>query len=94
MLHQLETYQLENLLAAAAELGAKRASIEWGLSKPTLCKSEAYKLYGRSKVDEWIKRKLIIPTTSDKLGSKVELDRMALETLNKKDFRGLVLTRV
>ena len=58
----LQFNQLKQLLETAAELGAGSALRRAGLDKPQISKADACRMYGRKKVDKWIKNKDIIPT--------------------------------
>lgn len=82
----LEVYQLRNLLADAAEMGATKALSQSGAIKPYLSKSEAYKIYGRRNIDRWIKEKLLKKIT-DGISTKVRLDRSQLEAVAKSSNR-------
>ena len=51
----LDTYQLQVMLNAAAEMGAKKALVVAGLEKTQVSKAEAYRRYTRRRVDRWVK---------------------------------------
>lgn len=72
-------YELRNMLTSAAELGATKALSETGAIKPYLNKSEAYRTYGRGKVDNWIKDGLITPR--GEIGKSWKIDRVEIQAL-------------
>ncbi len=73
--------ELSKIIADASELGAKRALISTGALKAFLSASQAYKIYGRSNVDRWIKEGLISPQKDGDKNTAVRLDRMLLESI-------------
>ena len=79
---QLETYQLQQMLDSAAEMGANRALVEAGLKKPQIKKAEAYRRYGRRRIDRWIREHKITPVKDS--GSTLLLVSQ-LETVSKID---------
>ena len=83
----LELFELRNLLADAAELGATRALIHVGQLRPFLSQSEAYKIYGRKLIERWIKEGLIKAEKDGARNSGVRLDRLRLEVLAKSSNR-------
>lgn len=78
-----QLYEVKNLLADAAELGAKKALIDAGLVKPFISASQAHRKYGRRVVDRWIADGHITPFKDGSKNSTVRLDRLILETLSK-----------
>ncbi|MFS2185617.1 hypothetical protein ACCC92_03025 [Mucilaginibacter sp. Mucisp84] len=48
--------------------------MQYGDNQPACSKSDAYRQYGRSNVDRWIREGLILPATSGK-NSKKMIDR-------------------
>lgn len=72
-------YELRNMLTSAAELGATKALSETGAIKPYINKSEAYRSYGRTKVDNWIKDGLITPR--GEIGKSWRIDRLEIQAL-------------
>jgi hypothetical protein len=79
----IEVFELRNLLTDAAELGAKKALISAGITRPTISQTKAYELYGRARVDRWVKDKLIKRNKDGKNTSSVTFDALDLETLDK-----------
>jgi len=56
---QITVYILEKLLAEAAEMGGRIALSRIGKLRPYMKKAEAYRLYGRRNVENWIAQGLI-----------------------------------
>lgn len=52
----IEPYQLQQMLCAAAEMGAKKALERAGLDKTQVSRSEAYRRFSKYRVDTWIKQ--------------------------------------
>lgn len=73
-------YELRNMLTDAAKLGATQALADTGAIKPYMNKSEAYRLYGRGKVDSWIKDGLITPR--GEIGKSWQIDRVEIQALS------------
>ena len=80
MIH-LELNQLKTLLTSAAELGASSALRSAGLDKPQISKADAFRRYGRSKVEKWIKQKHVVPILVGK--TSVVLNIKELETISQ-----------
>jgi hypothetical protein len=76
-------HELLNLLEDIAELGATKALIKTGQTRSTITLSEAYRRYSTRKVDGWIKEGKIEKIKNGPKNSKVELDLMRCEILNK-----------
>ena len=74
---------MEEFLQAAAELGALQALISTGKLKPYLKKTEAFKLYGRTKVEHWIDARLVTPRKDGDHSACWRIDRMEIEILTK-----------
>jgi len=72
-------FELRNMLTSAAKLGAMQALADTGAVKPYLNKSEAYRVYGRNKVDNWIKVGLITPR--GEIGKSWQIDRVEIQSL-------------
>lgn len=75
----LPTHMLATMLMYAAEAGGTAALAKAGLQRSTICKQEAYRLYGRKKVERWISEGLIKKNKADKW----EIDRTEIEILHK-----------
>ncbi len=73
-------YKLAQMLQGAAELGGIVALTEVGKLKPYLSKAEAYRKYGRGKVDNWIKMGAV-EEHQDFPGAKVNLCRKQLASV-------------
>jgi hypothetical protein len=74
---------LRVMLAESAELGATKALIGAGVIKPFLKKAEAYRLYGRTNVDRWLKAQLITPRKDGDSSSSIRIDRQEIEIVAK-----------
>jgi hypothetical protein len=74
---------MEKIIEAAAELGALQALILTGKLKPYLKKSDAFRHYGRSRVERWIADGLITPRKDGDHSAAWRIDRMELECLVK-----------
>jgi hypothetical protein len=74
---------LRVLLSEAAELGATRALAQAGAIKPYIKKSDAFRLYGKTTVESWIKAGLILPKRDGEFSTAWRLDRTELEVLAK-----------
>lgn len=72
---------MDKILQAAAELGAVQALIATGRLKPYLKKSEAFRLYGRAKVENWINEGAITPRKDGDHSAAWRIDRMEIAIL-------------
>lgn len=68
--------KLSNVFKEAVLQGVENVITEEQLFADTLSKNEAYKMYGRSNVDRWLKEKLIIVSHTGKKGM---IERQRLE---------------
>ena len=87
---QIEPHELDLMLQNAAEMGAKKALLELGLSKPFLSLRQAEKTYGK-RIHRWIKEGLINKVKDGDAISTVRLDRMRLDELAKSSNRNTYL---
>jgi hypothetical protein len=78
--------ELAIIIRLAAELGATVALIRAGKLKPYLKKAEAFKLYGRSKVEHWIDAGQVTPRKDGDHSACWRIDRMEIEVLAKADW--------
>ncbi|HCY42241.1 MAG TPA: hypothetical protein DHV48_12940 [Prolixibacteraceae bacterium] len=85
-------FELKNLLADAAELGAKRALLDLGLSKPYLKEREAKRIYGPTIVERWIKEGLITPVKDGNNTASKRISRIQIEAVAKAANRCTYLT--
>jgi len=74
---------MEKILQGAAELGALQALISIGHIKPYLKKSEAFRLYGRKRVEKWTAEGLIKIRKDGDYSAAWRIDRMEIATLAK-----------
>ena len=81
--NQILSHHLHQLIKLSAELGATIALIKAGKLKPYLKKSEAFKIYGRSKVEHWIADGLVKPRKDGDHSAAWRLDRIELELIHK-----------
>jgi hypothetical protein len=74
------------LLQQGAELGAITALIKTGKLKPYLKKKEAYRLYGRKKIERWIDDGLITIRKDGDHSAGWRIDRLELALIAKAQF--------
>lgn len=67
--------ELTPILKNAAKAGAEKALAQCGGLPDRITKAEAYRLYGRSNVDRWLREGLL--QISDKHFDRVKLERVA-----------------
>ena len=87
---------LIEMLSDAAELGATAALSKLGLIRPYQSKSEAYKQYGESTIDRWIKEGLISVVKDGNHSSKCRINIQQIEAVAKASNRpsyGLIKER-
>jgi len=70
----LTSYQLQKLLSDASELGALKAYLK---------KSEAFRRFGRTKVEQWISQGLITPRKDGNHSAAWRIDRIEIEIIYK-----------
>lgn len=83
----MPTHILQTMLSEAAEMGANTALAKAGLITPYISKSQAYKMYGESVVDRWIKAGLINPKKDGNHSSKWRISRQEIEAVAKANNR-------
>lgn len=76
-------YCLTLFLEHAAEMGALLALIRTGQLKPYLNKAEAFRLFGRAKVEHWIEAGLVTPRKDGDHSAAWRLERLELEALSR-----------
>ncbi|MGF7079726.1 hypothetical protein [Mucilaginibacter sp. UYCu711] len=81
MLLEISPYQLKQLWALAAALGAQIALVRTGQLKPYLSKAEAYRLYGRKNIEAWIREGMLTPRKDGDHSASWRLDRIEAETI-------------
>ena len=79
----MEQHILTRAIDAAAELGAIQALVQTGQLKPYLKKSEAFRLYGRKQVEQWIAEGAITPRKDGDYSAAWRIARMEIEVLVK-----------
>jgi len=85
---EIQSFELRQMLIDAAEVAVLKYRIETSQEKAYLKKAEAYRTYGRSTVDGWIKQGLIqqFKDGSGKTAT-VRLDKVELVILSKTSNR-------
>ncbi len=68
--------RLQQMLTTAAEMGAKEIVDRLGLEKKQVTRNEAYRLYGRKRVDMWIREDLVNRTVQ---GRRIYYNKAQLE---------------
>ncbi|MCE5321295.1 MAG: hypothetical protein LLF93_09395 [Bacteroidales bacterium] len=84
--------EYRNALIDAAEIGATKALIELGITKPYLKLSEAKRKYGPAIVVRWEKEGLITFLKDGNRNASVRIDRIQIETIAKACNRATYLT--
>ena len=79
----LTSHQLGLLLRDAAEMGAKLALAKTGKIRPYLNKSEAFRLYGRKNIEDWIEWGLITSRKDGDHSATWRIDRIEAEAIQK-----------
>jgi hypothetical protein len=69
--------------SCGAELGAIQALVKTGQLRPYLKKSEAFRQFGRKKVEDWIRDGLITPRKDGGHSAAWRIDRLEIECLAK-----------
>jgi hypothetical protein len=80
---ELSNHQLKTIIRAAAEMGAKIALEKVGRLKPYLKKSEAFRLYGRRKIEHWIEEGMITPRKDGNHSATWRIERIEVEAIVK-----------
>ncbi|WP_143072833.1 hypothetical protein [Parapedobacter indicus] len=80
MLNREQLSEMRDVLKDVAKVGAVQVLTEIGQLKPFITKAEAYRLYGRTKVDMWIRNRLVTPRGG--FGEKWRLERSELEAIS------------
>jgi hypothetical protein len=75
----ISKFHLQQLLQQAAEMGAIIALIKTGKMKRYLKKTEAFRLYGRKNVEQWIDERVIKPRKDGDHSAAWRIDRIELE---------------
>ncbi len=80
MMLELQEFQLQQMLSAAAEMGAKNALRDIGVDKSQISKAEAYRRFSRRRIDRWVLERKIMPIKSK---SSVLFNLSELESISK-----------
>ena len=93
MAYLIEEKELVTFLSRAVEIGFKKGLMTGMVSetklKPYISKTLAYRIYGRSNVDFWIKKRLVKEIKDGDNNSTIRIDRIQLETIAATSNRGL-----
>jgi hypothetical protein len=87
----MEPQTLSGLLKQAAAAGAYSVLAEHNLFPEELTLSQAYRKYGRSSVDRWIKEKLIVFPAKNGQSFPKKLNTRQLEAIAAKSNRATYL---
>ncbi len=83
---EISTFLLQLIIEQAAELGAIRALVKAGKLKPYLKKSEAFRLYKRVNIEQWIENGLITPRKDGDDSAAWRIDRLEVEAIVKSEI--------
>lgn len=84
---EITNVELTRLMSEASEIGAQKALVAVGALSPNISKQEAYKLYGRTDVDRWIKEGHLVANKDGNHSAKCRIDRVKIAELSKKSNR-------
>lgn len=79
-------HQLRFLIEQAAAMGAELALTRAGKLKPYLKKSEAFRLYGRANIENWVEEGLIAPRKDGDHSACWRIERFEVEAIVKAKF--------
>nr|MBD3621749.1 hypothetical protein [Sunxiuqinia sp.] len=80
---EITPLRLEQILITAAELGAKQVIDSLGLEKKQVTRNEAYRLYGRKRVDLWFSEDLVKRTRQGRRTYYNKLDLEKQSSINR-----------
>ena len=83
----MKTEELSGLLIGAVKKGAGELLLKDHFSEDFMTKQDAFKLFGRSTVERWIKEKLLIPLLRDGKVVKKCIERKKLHAIAAKSNR-------
>jgi hypothetical protein len=78
---EISTHQLKVIIQEAAEIGALHALARTGQVKPFLKKNEAYRRFGRYKVERWIEDGLVSIRKDGDHSAAWRIDRLEIEAI-------------
>lgn len=90
---KMEEKIFKDMLSDCFEMGFKKGLIVCGQLKPYLSKSEAYKAYGRRKVEAWIRNGLLNEIKDGDNTSTVRIDRIEIEKVASVSNRASYITK-
>ncbi|MDF2435324.1 MAG: hypothetical protein JWP44_4955 [Mucilaginibacter sp.] len=85
----MEAYQIRDIINMTVDATVERMTIEAGGLTARISLKQAYKTYGKTAVEFWIRTGLIKTQKMGDNNSKVTLDRIELRLLSKTDNRAL-----
>jgi len=80
---QISDHQLKLIIQEAAEMGAVLTLTKTGRIKPYLKKSEAFRKYGRSKIENWIESGQLTIRKDGSHSAAWRIDRLEVEAIVK-----------
>lgn len=80
---EFSLYKIDRVISLGIELGAITVLIKTGQMRPYLKKSEAFKIYGRKKIEAWIEAGLLTPVKDGQHSAAYRLNRLEIEILLK-----------
>jgi hypothetical protein len=89
----MEEKTFKDMLSDCFEIGLKKGMIVCGQLKPYLKKSEAYKQFGRTKVESWISKGLVTEIKDGDGNSNIRIDRMEIEKVASTSNRASYITK-
>ncbi|WEA01741.1 hypothetical protein [Mucilaginibacter sp. SJ] len=78
---ELSLHQLDQIISLSAKFSATLTLIRSGQIKPYLKKSEAYRIFGRQQVDEWVQQRELGVTKDGDHSATWRIDRMNIELI-------------
>ncbi|MFS2185618.1 hypothetical protein ACCC92_03030 [Mucilaginibacter sp. Mucisp84] len=86
MEEQIPPHILAHVMTCAAEMGAIAGLISAGKLKPYLSKSQAFRRYGRARVERWLAKDLIAPRKDGNHSAQWRIDRLEIACLEKAEY--------
>ncbi|MBL4674810.1 MAG: hypothetical protein JKY70_01155 [Mucilaginibacter sp.] len=77
-----DLFILRRIIDAASAAGAIAALVSCGVMPPYLKKTDAYKRFGRYRVEQWITKGLVTARKDGNQSAAWRIDRVELETLH------------
>jgi hypothetical protein len=80
---EISVFQLELIITETNQLAMIAIMTRTRRLRPYLKKSEAFKVYGRAKVENWLSAGLLTPRKDGDHSAAWRLDRIELETVSR-----------